>query len=116
MNRRIKLDDIGREPFRVFFPAGVLSGILGVALWPLYFTGCVRLYPGPAHAHIMAFGLFGAFILGFLGTALPRLLSAQPLGIGKVALLLALHLAMVASYAAQSFIWGDSIFLILLAL
>ncbi|HEX9256014.1 MAG TPA: NnrS family protein, partial [Candidatus Angelobacter sp.] len=72
---RITLDDLGREPFRVFFPEGVFAGILGVALWPLYFTGVSSFYPGQAHARIMAYGLFGGFIFGFLGTAMPRMLS-----------------------------------------
>jgi uncharacterized protein involved in response to NO len=63
--------DLDREPFRVFFPAGVLGGIVGVALWPLYFTHVTEFYPGLGHARIMACGLFGAFIFGFLGTAIP---------------------------------------------
>src|ERR1051325_2550562 len=76
--RRIGLRDFGREPFRIFFPAGVLAGIVGVALWPLYFTNVLELYPGLGHARIMACGLFGGFIIGFLGTAMPRMLSAKP--------------------------------------
>jgi hypothetical protein len=43
---RIQLADLGREPFRIFFPAAVLAGIIGVGLWPLYFGHIVTLYPG----------------------------------------------------------------------
>ena len=42
----IRLNDIAAEPFRLFFPAGVLAGVLGVALWPLHFLGALELYPG----------------------------------------------------------------------
>ena len=35
----ITFADLGREPFRVFFPAGILAGIIGVSLWPFYFSG-----------------------------------------------------------------------------
>ena len=77
---RITLDDLGREPFRIFFPEGVFAGILGVALWPLYFTGVTGFYPGQAHARIMAYGLFGGFIFGFLGTAMPRKASLASRG------------------------------------
>src|SRR5436190_13615106 len=97
--RRIALLDIGNEPFRVFFPEGVLAGIVGVALWPFYFGGVTSFYPGQAHARIMAYGLFGGFIFGFLGTAMPRLLSAPPLGVRYVLLLLFLHFAMVLCFA-----------------
>jgi uncharacterized protein involved in response to NO len=73
MAKRATKVDFGTEPFRLFFPAGVLAGLLGVALWPLHFGGYVAFYPGQVHARLMAFGFFGAFILGFLGTALPRM-------------------------------------------
>src|ERR1051325_3673071 len=114
--RRIRLQDIGKEPFRIFFPEGVLAGILGVTLWPLHFAGVTSFYPGQSHARIMAYGLFGGFIFGFLGTAMPRLLSAPPLGVRNVLLLWCLHFAMVLAFAAQKILWGDSLFLALLCL
>lgn len=98
----------------MFFPEGVFAGILGVCLWPLYFGKLTEFYPGQAHARIMAYGLFGGFIFGFLGTAMPRLLSAPPLGTRNVLVLLALHLAMVISFAAQKIFVGDILFIILL--
>jgi uncharacterized protein involved in response to NO len=114
--KRVTIADLGKEPFRIFFPAGVLAGIVGVALWPLYFGGITAFYPGQAHARIMAYGLFGGFIFGFLGTAMPRLLSAPPLGARNVFPLVFLHLAMVFCFAAQKIFWGDRLFLILLCL
>jgi len=106
--------DLGKEPFRIFFPEGVLAGIVGVSLWPLHFWGLIGLYPGQAHARIMACGLFGAFIFGFLGTAMPRMLSAPPLGLKNVLLLLVLHLSAMVAFAMQNIILGDSFFLALL--
>jgi uncharacterized protein involved in response to NO len=110
----IELADLGKEPFRVFFPAGVLAGIAGVSLWPLHFWGLIGMYPGQAHARIMADGLFGAFILGFLGTAMPRMLSAPPLGLRNVFLLAGLHSSAMVAFAMQKIIWGDRFFLGLL--
>ncbi len=112
--KRIQLKNLGEEPFRFFFPQGVLAGILGVALWPFYFGGLTSFYPGQAHARLMAYGMFGSFILGFLGTALPRLLSAPPLGVANVLLLIGIHLAMVIVLLAQQILLGDSLFLTLL--
>ena len=114
--KRITWSDIGKEPFRLFSPEGVLAGILGVSLWPMHFVGLTSFYPGQAHARIMAYGLFGGFIFGFLGTAMPRMLSAPPLGLGNVLLLLGLHLSMVVSLATQQIALGDGLFLGLLGL
>jgi uncharacterized protein involved in response to NO len=112
--KRVTFADFGKEPFRVFFPEGVLAGILGVSLWPLYVFKAIAMYPGEAHARIMAYGLFGGFIMGFLGTAMPRLLSAPPLGARNVFTLLTLHLSMVVAFALQKIFWGDVLFLALL--
>jgi uncharacterized protein involved in response to NO len=103
-----------REPFRVFFPAGTLAGIIGVALWPLYFTGLIDFYPGLGHARIMAYGLFGGFIIGFLGTAMPRMLTARPLYPMEVLPLVIAHLLMVFAYVFGKIQLGDSLFLFLL--
>jgi uncharacterized protein involved in response to NO len=110
----IQFSDLGKEPFRVFFPEGVLAGVVGVSLWPLYVFKAIALYPGEAHGRIMAYGLFGAFIFGFLGTAMPRLLCAPPLGTRNVLTLLTLHLAMVVAFAVQKRFIGDVLFLTLL--
>ncbi len=112
--RSISLGDIGAEPYRVMFPAAVLSGVLGAALWPLHFGHVISLYPGQAHARIMACGLLGGFIFGFLGTAMPRMLSAPPLGVRNAAVVLVLHLAMLGCYFVQKIAWGDRLFLALL--
>jgi uncharacterized protein involved in response to NO len=113
-SRRISLADLGREPFRILFPAAVLAGLIGVSLWPLYFTGVTQFYPGTDHARVMAYGLFGGFIFGFLGTAMPRMLSAKPLHLVEALLLVLLHATMVASFALTKVFAGDVLFLLLL--
>jgi uncharacterized protein involved in response to NO len=105
---------IGKEPFRLFFPLGLLAGMIGVALWPLHFAGTYAWYPGQIHARLMAYGFFGAFIVGFLGTAMPRMLSARPLGLKNVAWLAAIHAVMIACLVGQAAAWADGLFLALL--
>jgi uncharacterized protein involved in response to NO len=112
--KKITSKDVGQEPFRVFFPAGVLFGIIGVFLWPLHFWGFVPFYPGQAHTRLMAYGFFGAFIFGFLGTALPRMMSARPFGIRNVLLLLTVYVGMAAAFSFGKILWGDSLLLLLL--
>lgn len=105
---------LAREPFRVFFPLATLSGMVGVALWPLNLLGIIAMYPGQFHARIMAHGLFGGFIVGFLGTAMPRMLSAQKLKPFEVIPLLVAHMAAVAAYATGHLQIGNALFLSLL--
>jgi hypothetical protein len=107
---RISLSDISSEPFRAMFPLAVLAGITGAAVWPLHFWGVLKLYPGQAHARIMAAGLLGGFILGFLGTAMPRMLSASKLGVRNVFAVALLHVSMVICYATGKLGWGDHLF------
>ncbi len=109
--RRVRWPDVGREPFRVFFPLGVLAAVIGALLWPLHLWGLSPIYPGQAHARLMAFGLFGAFILGFLGTSLPRLLSAPPLGVRNVLGLAFAHLVTIGLLALGHPGWADHVFL-----
>ena len=114
-SRRISFDDISAEPFRIFFPAAVLAGLVGVALWPLHFAGMVPFYPGTSHARLLGHGFFGGFIFGFLGTALPRLLSAKPLNRPEVSLCFALYLAMIAAHGLGKTGIGDWLLLGLVA-
>ena len=61
------------EPFRIFFPAGILIGMAGVALWPAYYFDRTAAYPSISHARLMIEGFMASFIIGFLGTAGPRI-------------------------------------------
>jgi len=67
-----------REPYRVFFPVGILCGLAGVAIWPLYSFGLTTTYSGRSHALVQIFGFLYAFIAGFLLTAVPRFTGTQP--------------------------------------
>lgn len=65
------------EPFRICFPLGVASSVIGVSLWPLFFHGMYPEWPLEAHARWMVPGFVGWLITGFLGTSGPRLLGAH---------------------------------------
>ncbi len=94
----VSVGDIAAEPYRIFFPLGVIAGVVGVVLWPIHVWGWREAYPGLEHARLMASGLFGAFILGFLGTVLPRMTSTAPMRAAEVFSLGGVHVAMVAAY------------------
>lgn len=107
--RYFQLIDSG-EPFRLLFPLGALMGVLGVLLWPAFvWTGAP--YPLLAHKGIMIQCFLGSFVIGFLGTALPRLLDVSKLGLhaslgiaAAILLIAALHLMRWHRMADLSFL------------
>lgn len=109
--RRPGWRELTREPFRVFFPLGILLGVLGVSLWPLHFLGVLPSYPGVAHARLMAHGFFGCFVFGFLGTALPRMLGTRPIPPAVITLLLALQATAMALQVTGLTAGADAVFL-----
>ncbi|MEY4570037.1 MAG: hypothetical protein RLZZ398_1476 [Verrucomicrobiota bacterium] len=105
---------LGSEPYRLFFLSGILFSIAGVAMWPLFFAGHFPFYPGVSHARVMIEAFGGAFVLGFLGTAGPRMLSAPRLKPWELVTFFLLHLANGLCHLGGLTIWGDSLFLALL--
>jgi uncharacterized protein involved in response to NO len=67
------------DPYRMFFPLGILIGLVGVSVWPMLAMGWIS-YPNPLwHIDLLLQGFLFAFILGFLLTALPRFSRTSPI-------------------------------------
>ncbi len=103
------------EPFRIFFPIGALLALLGVALWPLYYSGAIAEYPSILHARLMIEGFLASFIIGFLGTAGPRITSAPHFTRTEVLLLVTLDLLAAGLHLGGSHRAADFLFAFLLA-
>ncbi len=101
-----------KEPFRLFFPAGILASIVGVALWPLLYAGWLDFYPGEAHARLMVQGFVGAFALGFLGTAFPKMIESPSLTWPELAVLLSGNLGGMIAIALGHVTAGDGLFVL----
>ncbi|MFV0338623.1 MAG: NnrS family protein, partial [Chthoniobacterales bacterium] len=98
------------EPFRLLFPLGVLIGIFGVATWPLYFWEWSSVYPVQVHARIMIQGFETCFVLGFLGTALPRLLDVPRLLLGETLFFAACQIFIVTLHYTGQPLFADALF------
>lgn len=102
------------EPYRLFFPIGILFGIWGVFLWLPFTTGYSDMYPVAVHPIIMMGGFLSAFAFGFLMTAIPRF--TQTFAPSKLELLMValplLSIPLIATVAASEF----SLFAIALSL
>lgn len=110
-----RMPDFFAEPFRIFFPAGILIGIAGVALWPAYYAGFVITYPGTGHARLMIEGFMASFIIGFLGTAGPRITSTSPFSRREVVALFTLDLLAAGLHFGNSHRAADILFFFCLA-
>ncbi len=102
------------EPFRIFFPAGVLLGVVGVSLWVLFYLGVGIPYPNVAHARLMIEGFMASFIFGFLGTAGPRITSAPHFSLFEVAAIFTLDLLAAGAHTGGAHRLGDICFAICL--
>lgn len=100
------------EPYRIFFPLGILFGLAGVAIWPLYSFGLAATYSGRSHALVQIFGFLYAFIAGFLLTAVPRFTGTElPSRATQYALAAVLCLAVAAS-ELRAFTLGTASFVV----
>jgi len=102
---------ICNEPFRVFFPLGIIAATLGVLLWPAFYAGWISFYPVFAHPRMMIQGFLACFVIGFLGTAGPRILSAPRIKPLELLLLLSGVISCIFFQLRGDWQTGDSIFL-----
>ena len=107
--------DCCEEPFRIFFPIGALLALVGASLWPLYYAGALAEYPAILHTRLMIEGFMASFIIGFLGTAGPRITSAPHFSRAEVLLLVTLDLFAAGLHFGGSHRAGDFLFAFCLA-
>lgn len=60
------------DPYRLFFPLGVVIGCVGVGQWLLFALGFDPAFRSIFHSMAQVQGFLGAFIAGFLFTFIPR--------------------------------------------
>ena len=98
------------DPYRLFFPLGILLGIAGVAVWPAYHFGWTEGYSGRAHAFVQAEGFLYAFVAGFLLTAIPRFTGTAAPGRPAQLFLAGLLVAAATAFELQAFATGHLAF------
>lgn len=104
------------EPFRLLFPIGTLLGLIGIGLWPVFVWLGMDAYPGIIHARIMICGFLTAFVIGFLGTALPRLLDVPRFTGHNAVIFAVLVCGSTTAYLFGGVLLGDCLFLLTLLL
>jgi uncharacterized protein involved in response to NO len=108
------LEWLAAEPVRVFFVSGVVWSVIGVLLWPLFYGGWLGFFPNVVHARLMVEAFGGAFVVGFLGTAGPRMAAAPKLTALELLGLFLLHQLSALSHLGLRHSWGDGLFAVML--
>jgi uncharacterized protein involved in response to NO len=104
-----------QEPFRIFFPLGVLLAWVGVGHWLLYTLGLIATYSCLGHGFVQLEGFLVAFAGGFLLTAIPRRTAAPPPGRATLWLLGLALIADTVGAAAERWAVGQIAYLVALA-
>jgi uncharacterized protein involved in response to NO len=99
------------DPYRLFFPLGILLGVMGVAIWPLYYFHITEGYSGRAHAFVQTDGFLFAFIAGFLLTAIPRFTGTDTPSRRTQFTMAAIVTTCAIAFEFQSFAIGNALFL-----
>lgn len=73
----LKKLDLIKEPYRLFFPIGVVSSIFSIMLWIFFQREIIEFYPKVSHGNIMFFVSLWSFVVGFLMTAIPRMTGSK---------------------------------------
>lgn len=90
------------EPYRIFFPLGILCGIFGIGHWFVYASGWAATYSTYMHASIQIETYMICFIAGFLMTALPRMSATKPASwIETCGLLILISSILVSLYSSR---------------
>jgi len=99
------------EPYRIFFPLGVMAGVIGASHWLFYALGWAERYSGFFHSSIQMKCYMMCFVVGFLMTAIPRFASA-PTATGKeVSIFILLIFINISFLFRENWIGSETVFI-----
>ena len=104
------------EPFRPFFPLGVLLGWIGIGHWLLYSVGITATYSCMLHGLVQTQAFLMAFAVGFLMTALPRHTRAAPASAGELWIAAATLMTTAVAALAEQWAAAEISYVVLLLL
>jgi uncharacterized protein involved in response to NO len=104
-----------REPYRVFFPLGVLMAWGGVLHWLLHAIGALENYQPVFHALTQIQGFLMSFAVGFLFTAVPRRTGTSPPAAWEMAIGIAAPMGTAWSAWSQRWALSQAFWIALLA-
>lgn len=108
------MHDLRLNPFRLFFPLGVLFALIGVGEWVFWSVGWSIPAVSFTHASLQAQGFLACFVVGFLMTAFPRFTGTDPATLVEIGAGIVAALAFLVATLAQHFAAAQVCFLALI--
>ena len=105
-----------REPYRIFFPLGVLLAWAGVLHWLLLATGVIGEYRSTFHATTQIQGFMTCFAVGFLFTFIPRRTGLAPPAPWQMVVAIAAPIGVSASAWLERWVLAQAFWLVLVAM
>lgn len=103
-----------REPYRLFFPLGVVIAWAGVSHWLALALDLTTQYRSIFHAQAQIQGFMACFAVGFLYTAIPRRTQTAPPAAWEMAIGLAAPIATTALAWLERIAWAQAAWMVLL--
>lgn len=110
-----RLESVRREPFRLFFPLGLMIAAAGVVPWLSFGRGWILAWPGLPHSLAMTQGFLLAMAIGFLGTMLPRRTKSAPLSTAELVVLAVTVVLAPALLILGATVAGEAVMIVALA-
>ena len=95
------------EPFRIFFPLGVVLAWIGIGHWLLYALGMTASYSCLFHGLVQMQAFMMAFAVGFLLTALPRRTQTARVSAGEMTAMAAALITTTVAAMAEKWILAE---------
>ncbi len=114
MNKSELIQSLRSNPFRLFFPLGVLFALIGVGEWVFWSVGWSIPAVSFTHASLQAQGFLSCFVVGFLMTAFPRFTGTEPAHLVEIGAGLLSALAFLAATVWKEFAVAQMCFLALI--
>ncbi|MFN0118811.1 MAG: NnrS family protein, partial [Elusimicrobiota bacterium] len=80
------LETLSRNPFRLFFPLGIIAGCAGVGHWAMWTMGYPVADIKNLHLVLQSQGFLSFFVIGFLMTAFPRFSGTNPASLIEISI------------------------------
>lgn len=109
------LETLRRNPYRIFFPMGIVAGLLGVGHWALWTMGLPVDNMKLLHLTLQSQGFLAFFVIGFLMTAFPRFSGTDSAALPEIALALIAGLIFLTGEMMRNWRLSQTGFLLMLA-
>ncbi|PIW58910.1 MAG: hypothetical protein COW13_04910 [Candidatus Omnitrophica bacterium CG12_big_fil_rev_8_21_14_0_65_50_5] len=103
-----------REPYRFFFPLGIVMGWMGVSPWVLYAAHVKDTYSMMFHSSTQIMLYVPCFIVGFLTTFIPRFTRTQYLSASEFVSLAGSFSAIAVCLAWEQWFGAQMVYIMLL--